>query len=163
MNNKKRITVNSIDFEFFFDERLNMWRILENKNVLDGFTLDIEIDLKNFKQKDFEMAQIQSFLEYLHKNKSIIDRNLEDAKKVLLSFFQKLYANVFDKDVLENIDFNFVGIDFKGYSGNYNNMFEYDFQFFPYYIKDTDKDIGTFLWKAMFRNGLLLGVYSDTQ
>ena len=106
MNNKKRITVNSIDFEFFFDERLNMWRILENKNVLDGFTLDIEIDLENFKQKDFEMAQIQSFLEYLHKNKSIIDRNLEDAKKVLLSFFQKLYGNVFDKEVLENIDFN---------------------------------------------------------
>lgn len=90
-------------------------------------------------------------------------KNISDAKEVLLALFKTIYKNTFDDEILENIDFNFVGIDFKGFSQNYQDKFNYDFQFFPFYKKDQYKDIGAFLWKAFFRDRLLLGVYSDTQ
>lgn len=159
---KEKITINTNDFEFFFDDRLNMWRILENENIIRGYTLDIEIDLKN-QNDEFELPQISLFLEYLHSNKEIMLENVNRAKVVLLALFQIIYKDTFDKEILDNIDFNFVGIDFKGYSQNHQGKFDYDFQFFPFYKNDPHKDIGTFLWKAFFRDRILLGVYSDIQ
>lgn len=159
---KEIIAVNSNDFEIFFDERLNMWRIIESKDIITNYTLDIEIDLKNLNG-EFEISQIAPFLEYIQSNKEIMYKNISDAKEVLLALFKTIYKNTFDDEILENIDFNFVGIDFKGFSQNYQDKFNYDFQFFPFYKKDQYKDIGAFLWKAFFRDRLLLGVYSDTQ
>lgn len=159
---KEKIIVNNSDFEFFFDERLNMWRIIENPNIIEGYTLDIEIDLKN-QEESFDITQISSFVEYIKSNQEIIYQNINDAKFVLLSFFQTLYRNTFDKEVLNNIDFNFVGIDYKGHSKTYPEKFRYDFQLYPFYKNDQYKDIGAFLWKAFFRDRFLLGVYADTQ
>lgn len=159
---KEIVTVNNVEFEFFFDERLNMWRTIENSNIIDGYHIDIEIDLKNQKES-FYITEIISFMEYLKSNAEIVNRNVNDSKIVLRSLFQTLYKNIFSQEVLDNIDFNFVGIDYKGYSENYPEKFEYDLQFFPFYKKDQYRDIGAFLWKAFFRDKLLLGVYSDTQ
>jgi len=159
---KEKIIINNTDFEFFFDERLNMWRIIENSSIIEGYTIDIEIDLKN-QEESFEIVQISLFVEYLKSNREIICLNVNDAKVVLLGLFQTLYKNTFDQEVLNNIDFNFVGIDYKGYSKTYPGKFKYDFQFYPFYKKDQYRDIGAFLWRAFFRDRLLLGVYSDTQ
>lgn len=159
---KESIKVTNREFEFFLDERLNMWRIIENPNIIDGYTVDIEIDLKN-QEESFDITQISPFIDYVMINKELIYRNVNDAKVVLLGLFQTLYKNTFDQEILDNIDFNFVGIDYKGYSKTYPEKFKYDFQFFPFYKKDQLKDIGAFLWKAFFRDRLLLGVYSDTQ
>ena len=158
---KENFLVNNIEFEFFFDERLNMWRIIENENIISGYKLDIEVDLKNLDEK-FEIFQISSFLEYIQLNNEAITKNINNAKIVLQSLFQTVYNDTFENEILDNIDFNFVGIDYKGYSQNYQSKFDYDFQFFPFYKNDKYKDIGSFLWKAFFRDRVLLGVYSDT-
>ena len=159
---KHKIIIYNIEYEFYFDERLEMWRINENKNIHKGFILDIEIVLKNFNSEINMLIELESFLKYIIDNSKIVEKNINDARKVLLALFITIYEKTYSEEVLNKIEFNFVGIDFKGHCTLYKSKYKFDFQFFPRYNKDPNKDIGSFLWKALFRDQLLLGVYSDT-
>jgi len=63
----------------------------------------------------------------------------------------------------DHIEFKLTGIDYHGSCKvvNMENCFVYDLFFFPFYKKGPLRDIGSFVWRANFRDTLLLGVYCD--
>jgi hypothetical protein len=159
---KKEIIVNKNSFEFFFDENVNMWRLIENPNLIHNISIDIEIDLVNVGS-EINWSDVQKFIEFLHENSIFMDECLNDSSSLLHSLFSSIYKKTYDNDFLKNITFTLSGIDFKGYSKNINlsNRFEYDYFFFPIDSKNPSNDIGSFVWRANFRDKLLLGVYCD--
>lgn len=159
---KKRIIANNTEYEFFYDESLNMWRILENSNFIEGYSLDMEIELTNFVG-GIDWGKTAGFIELLQSNNSLLIERIADAKKVLKSLFETINKKSYDADFFNYIEFNMSGIDFKGNCNivNLEQQFEYDFFFFPQYTKEPYRDIGSFVWSANFRDMLLLGVYCD--
>jgi hypothetical protein len=161
MENKK-LNIQGVEYDFFYDEHLNMWRVIENPNFFDGQFIDMEIDLANINNS-FDWQEVEKFIVSIKNNNSFCLERMEDAKEVLKSLFKSINKGVYDKGFFEHIEFNLSGIDFKGYCKNVNlgDKFEYDYFFFPRYSKDPYKDIGSFVWRANFRDTLLLGVYCD--
>ena len=64
---KKKIVTNNTEYEFFYDESLNMWRILENPNFIEGYSIDMEIELTNFVG-GVDWQKIVGFIELLQNN-----------------------------------------------------------------------------------------------
>lgn len=161
MENKK-LNIQGVEYNFFYDEHLNMWRVIESPNFFDGQSIDMEIDLANINNS-FDWQEVEKFIVSIKNNNSLCLERIEDAKAVLKTLFKTINKNGYDKDFFDYIEFNLSGIDFKGYCKNVNlgDKFEYDYFFFPQYSKDPYKDIGSFVWRANFRDALLLGVYCD--
>lgn len=159
---KKKIVTNNTEYEFFYDENLNMWRILENPNFIEGYSVDMEIELTNFVG-GIDWQKTVGFIELLRNNNSLLIERITDAKIVLKSLFATINKKSYDADFLNYIEFNLSGIDFKGNCKivNLEQQFEYDYFFFPQYTKDPYRDIGSFVWRANFRDMILLGVYCD--
>lgn len=139
-----------------------MWRVIESDRLLGDTPIDLEIDLKHFKS-ELQWNDVEEFLLFLSNNYERLLGLTEDAKIVLLALFQRIYRDTYSKEELGNVHFNLTGIDFKGHCQNINLADEFDFDlfFFPYFTDDVHRDIGSFVWRANFRNGLLLGVYCD--
>jgi hypothetical protein len=158
----KHITVNGIKYEFWFDERLNMWRILENRSLVDYYAIDVEIDLAH-SGGIIDWDQIADFIEFITSSRQIVNDNITGAQFVLGSLFKTIYKGAFDDNFFNDVVFNLSGIDYKGLCKNINlkNSFEYDFFFFPQFKKNINEDISTYVWRANFRDTLLLGVYCD--
>jgi hypothetical protein len=159
---KKVIVVNDIRYEFFFDENLNMWRIIENPNLINNLEIDLEIDLENLNGI-IDWSHVIKFIEFILNNKSKLIERIEDAKNVLLALFKSINKDIYDDDFFNQIEFNLSGIDYKASCKivNMEDRFEYDYFFFPQNTKDPYRDIGSFVWRANFRDTLLLGVYCD--
>jgi hypothetical protein len=159
---KKKLNIKGSEYDFFYDERINMWRVIENSNFIEGQAIDLEIDLTNFTNQ-LDWKEVESFIESMRNNNLLCSESVEDAKEVLKSLFKSINKRVYDKDFFEYIEFNLSGIDFKGRCKNVNlgDKFEYDYFFFPQYTKEPYRDIGSFVWRANFRDTLLLGVYCD--
>ena len=157
---RKNIIRDSKSFEFFLDENLNMWRLLESPFLITDRSIDLEIDLRNIKG-DLSWKEIEDFIDYLSLSKKVTD-NITDAQRLLHTYFSVI-NKTYDIDFLKDIVFNLSGIDYKGYCNNVNlsDKFEYDLFFFPQYAKDIHRDVGSFVWRANFRDTLLLGVYCD--
>jgi hypothetical protein len=158
----KIIEVNNVEYEFFFDEDLNMWRITDNPNFIEGFSIDMEIELSNFVG-GIEWQKTVKFIELLRTNNPLFIERVNDAKIVLKSLFATINKKTYDVNFLNHIEFYLSGIDFKGTCkiANLEEKFEYDCFFFPQYATDPYHDIGSFVWRANFRDTLLLGVYCD--
>ncbi|CAM3139365.1 hypothetical protein [Flavobacterium frigoris] len=158
----KKLTIKECEYSFIYDENQNMWRALENSNLIDGQTIDMEIDLANFNDS-FDWQDVEKFIESLKNNNLLYLKRIEDAKAVLKTLFKVINKNGYDKEFFDYLDFNLSGIDFKGYCSNVNlkDKFEYDYFFFPQYSKDPYRDIGSFVWRSNFRDALLLGVSCD--
>lgn len=158
----KKITIfkNDNSFEFFFDENLNMWRLIENQNLIPGYFIDLEIDLKFFSN-NLSWNEVEEFFDFLF-FKMNSHNNIKDSQQLLFSQFCIINKS-YDEALLKNIVFNISGINFKGYSKNVNllDKFEYDLFFYPQNIENPYQDIGSYVWKANFRENLLLGVYCD--
>jgi hypothetical protein len=159
---KKKLNIKGIEYDFFYDESLKMWRVIESPNFIDGESIDMEIDLKNF-DNILEWEDVEKFIKSIKNNNSIYIERIEDAKKVLKTLFKSINKDGYDNDFYEHVEFNLSGIDFKGFCKNVNliDKFEYDYFFFPSYSKDPYRDIGSFVWRANFRDTLLLGVFCD--
>ncbi|WP_428225615.1 hypothetical protein [Flavobacterium sp.] len=159
---KKKLNIKGIEYEFFYDERINMWRIIESPDFIEGQSIDLEIDLSNFTNP-LDWLEVEKFIESMKNNNSLFIERIEDAKEVLKILFKTINKKSYDKNFYEDIEFNLSGIDFKGLCKNINlnDKFEYDYFFFPQYSKDPYRDIGSFVWRANFRDTLLLGVYCD--
>lgn len=159
---KKELFINDITYDFFFDEGNNMWRLIDNKNLIDGNSVDLEIDLGNLAE-GIKWDEIEKFIKFISSDKAKVFQNIRDARTVLQSFYRVINKDVYDHRFFDNIHFNITGIDYKGHPKNVNliNSFEYDYFFFPQYTKDIYRDIGSFVWRVNFRDNLLLGVYCD--
>jgi len=159
---KKEIILNGIPYVFYFSEELNLWRVIESDKIISSHTIDLEIDLNNLK-KNIDWNEIDSFISFLKSHNEKIIENIKDAEEVLLNLFKIIYKKSFTKEIKSNISFRLSGIDYKSYCRiiNMEKDFEYDFFFFPYNSKNEYQDIGSFVWRANFRNLLLLGVYCD--
>ena len=159
---KKTLNIKGFEYEFFYDEQINTWRIIESQSIIDGYILDIEINLTNYNAV-FNWQEIEKFIESLKNNNSLYVERIADAKEVLKSLFKSINKKVYDNDFFNYFEFNISGIDFKGYCNNINlnDKFEYDCFFFTQYTKEPYRDIGSFVWRANFRDTLLLGVYCD--
>ncbi|MFQ3577073.1 MAG: hypothetical protein SNJ77_11625 [Cytophagales bacterium] len=159
---KKKLNIKSIEYDFFYDESNNMWRVIESPNLIVGQYIDLEIDLANFPTQ-LNWHEVERFIESLKNNHSLYSERIEDAKEVLKSLYKSINKGVNEKEFFEHVEFNLSGIDFKGRckNVNLNDKFEYDYFFFPQYSKDPYRDIGSFVWRANFRDTLLLGVYCD--
>ncbi len=144
---KKIVIINTRNFEFFFDERLNMWRLIENSLIIENEVVDLEINL-SILDSDLDWTDIENFLKSFRLDKHIVSKNINDAKSVLKHLFSIINKDAFSNDFLDEIDFKLVGIDYKGKSNNVNlkNEFVYDFFFFPYNIKNNYADVGSFVW-----------------
>ena len=158
----KRLIITGNQYDFFYDEHITMWRVVESPNFIEGQVIDFEIDLLNFTNQ-LDWNEVESFIALLKKNNSWYRDRIEDAKEVLKSLYKAINKGGYDKDFFEHVEFNLSGIDFKGRCKNINlsHTFEYDYFFFPQYSKDPYRDIGSFVWRANFRDNLLLGVYCD--
>ena len=139
-----------------------MWRVIESPDFIDGQSIDLEIDLSNFANT-LDWQEVEKFIGSIKNNNSLYIESIEDAKAVLKTLFKTINKKGYDKDFYEHIEFNLSGIDFKGLwkNINLNDKFEYDYFFFPQYSKDPYQDIGSYVWRANFRDTLLLGVYCD--
>ena len=159
---KKKLNVKGIEYHFFYDDEISMWRIIEETGLIDGHSIDLEIDLSNFTNP-LDWQEVEKFIESMKNNNSLFIERIEDAKEVLKILFKTINKKSYDKNFYEDIEFNLSGIDFKGLCKNINlnDKFEYDYFFFPQYSKDPYRDIGSFVWRANFRDTLLLGVYCD--
>jgi hypothetical protein len=159
---KKKLNIKGNEYDFFYDNSINMWRVIENSNFIDGQTIDLEIDLVNFNNQ-LNWQEVEKFIESIKNNNALHSERIKDAKEVLKTLFKTINKAGYDNDFFEYIEFNLSGIDFKGYSKNVNlgDKFEFDYFFFPQYSKDPYRDIGSFVWRANFRDTLLLGVYCD--
>lgn len=157
---RRSIVRNGKSFEFFFDDHLNMWRLIESQFLINGYNIDLEIDLKKINHQ-LSWKEIEDFIDYLSLNKKVFE-NIADAEKLLNVYFS-IINKTYDVDFLKNVVFILSGIDYKGYCSNVNllDKFEYDLLFFPQYSKDPLRDIGSFVWRASFRDTLLLGVSCD--
>lgn len=162
MEEIKHITVNDISYEFRFDERLNMWRMLENNSLVANCSIDLEIDLAH-SGGIIDWGQISDFIEFLRSSREIINDNITGAQFVLGALFKAINKGAYEDDFFNDVVFGLSGIDYKGLSKNINlkNSFEYDLFFFPQYTKNIYEDIGSYVWRANFRDALLLGVYCD--
>lgn len=159
---KKKIIANNFEFEFFFDENLEMWRIIETPNIILNNNIDIEIDLSKIG-KNIDWEVVIKFIEFIKTNNILFNERIEDAQTLLKSFFTIVNKNIYSETFLEDIEFRISGIDFLGFSNQINlkNNFVFDLFFFPIYRKDEYQDIGVFTWRANFRDLLLLGVFCD--
>lgn len=159
---RKKLNIKGIEYDFFYDEHNNMWRVIDNPNIIDGQSIDLEIDLVNFENQ-IDWEEVSKFIESVKNNNPLYSERIKDAKKVLNTLFNTINKEVYKDDFFEHIEFKLSGIDFKGYSKNINLRvkFEFDYFFFPQYLKDPYRDIGSFVWRANFRDTLLLGVYCD--
>lgn len=159
---KKNITVNNTEFSFFYDENLNMWRIIESPNFIEGYSIDMEIDMENLTNP-MNWKELERFIESMNNNNSLYKERVFDAQQVLKSLYKSINKNVYGNDFFDHIEFNLSGIDYKGNCKivNLEDRFIYDYFFFPQYTKDPYRDIGSFVWRANFRDTLLLGVYCD--
>lgn len=158
---KKQIRVKEVEYEFFYDENLNMWRIIESPYLIENHSIDVEIDLGNFKSA-LDWQDVVKFIGSIKNNHALYVERLNDSKQVLKSLFHSINKN-YDDDFMSHVEFNLSGIDFKGNCEivNLEDRFLFDYFFFPQYTKDPSKDIGSFVWRANFRDTLLLGVYCE--
>lgn len=153
---KKQVIVKGDTFEFFLFEEFNIWRCLENKNLIQGFELDLEIEVENFEWED-----IEKFISFLTENLALKMKNIHSSKKVLITYFSEVYKET--QMTFEDIDFKLVSIVYKGYCKNINlsNQFEYDLIFYPERVNNPNEDFGSQNWHSNFRNNIFLGVYCD--
>ena len=153
---KKEIIVNKTKFDFFLFEEFNIWRCLDNKNIIHGFDIDMEIECENFDRTD-----IENFIRFLNENLSLKTKNINSSKQVLIAYFNEVYKE--NQIIHEEIDFKLVSIVYKGYCKNVNlrNQFEYDFIFYPLIIDKPNEDLGNYNWHSNMRNNIFLGVYCD--
>ena len=160
----KTITIKGVAYELWLDERLNMWRMIESKLLIDNYAVDLEIDIANLDGV-VNWTEIANFIQYIAYDRQRVNKNIEAAQFALNAFFTALYREVDDEPFLDldHIVFELAGIDYKGRCKNSNqkNSIEYDFFFCPRYVKDPYRDIGTCPWRAIFRDQLLLGVCRD--
>jgi hypothetical protein len=159
---KKVLEANGYKFEFLLDEQSNIWRTIQTPYLIEGQSIDLEIDLANFTNA-LNWEEIVKFIVSIKSNNKLRAERIGDAKEVLKTLFKSINRNVYDEDFFNHLDFNLTGIDFRGRCKNVNlsHQFEYDYFFFPHYTKDPYRDIGAFVWRANFREALLLGVYCD--
>lgn len=134
---KKKLSIKGDEYDFFYDDRNNMWRVIENSSIIKGQVIDLEIDLTNFTGQ-LDWQEVERFIESMKNNNSLHSERIEDAKEVLQSFFKSINKGVYDNIFFEHIKFNLSGIYFKGSCKNVNliDKFEYDYFFFPQYSKD---------------------------
>jgi hypothetical protein len=116
----------------------------------------------NFKSS-LNWEELAAFIESMKRNSLLYKERINDAKQVLKSLFKSINKKAYDVDFFERIEFNLSGIDYKGKCKivNLEDRFMYDCFFFPQYTKDPQRDIGSFVWRANFRDTLLLGVYCE--
>jgi hypothetical protein len=153
---KKEIIIEQNKFDFFLFEEFKIWRCIENKNLLQGFELDIEIEAEKF-----EWTDIEKFITFLRENLALKMKNILSSKKVLKSYFSEVFKET--QMTFEDIDFKLVSVIYKGYCKNINlsNQFEYDFIFYPERINKPTEDFGSHNWHSNFRNNIFLGVHCD--
>lgn len=158
---KKQIKVGDFEYDFSYDKSLNMWRVIESSDVIEGHSIDIEIDLGNFTTP-MDWTKVEKFIELVRNNNKLYIERISDAKQVLKTLFQSINKN-YSQEFIEQIEFILSGIDFKGNCKivNLEDRFIYDYFFFPVYTKEPYRDIGSFVWRANFRDSLLLGVYCN--
>lgn len=104
---KKIITVKEREFEFFFDENSNMWRIIETPHIIQNHSIDIEVDLKNLDgEMDWNLTEL--FIGFIKDNILVISEGIGDAKRVLLSLFESIYKKTYEKDFLRISILNYL-------------------------------------------------------
>lgn len=158
----KELIVKNVAFKFEFIEDINLWRISENSNLIEGSVIDLEIDLGNHNNS-LDWSKVEDFIKYIMTHNDVYKDRIIRSKEVLKSLFSSIYIDTYNLNFLDNIDFNLVSINYKGNCDNVNLKDEYifDFQFYPASVSDSYKDLGAFVWEANFRNIQLLGVYCD--
>jgi hypothetical protein len=156
---KKEIIIQGINYEFWFDEELNMWRIRGNNSLIDSHTIDLEIDLANLGGT-IDWIEIADFISSILGNRSAVNENIKNAQLVLWSYYKTIHKKAFDEEFFQDVAFDLTGIDYKGKKAN-TDSFMYDYFFFPQYLKDIYRDIGSVPYRANFRGQLFLGIYCD--
>ena len=153
---KKEIIIGQNKFDFFLFEEFKIWRCLENVNLIQGFELDLEIEIEKFEWED-----IEKFISFLQENSALKMKNIRSSKKVLKTYFSEVFKET--QLTFEDIDFKLRGVIYKGFYKNVNlsNQFEYNFIFYPERINNTTEDYGSHNWHSNFRNNTFLGVYCD--
>ena len=89
---KKQIKVKNIEYDFFYDENLNMWRIIESPNFIEGHYIDMEIDLGNFTS-GLDWLEVEKFIETMKNNNSLYVDRINDSKQVLKALFHSINKN----------------------------------------------------------------------
>jgi len=92
----KTITVNNNEFNFLFDENLNMWRVIESSNLIGGNVIDLEIDLKNV-DNILDWNSVIKFIQLLNNCSNILNERVQDASSVLNSLFKSINRKAYEE------------------------------------------------------------------
>ena len=116
---KKEIIIGQNKFDFFLFEEFKIWRCLENVNLIQGFELDLEIEIEKFEWED-----IEKFISFLQENSALKMKNIRSSKKVLKTYFSEVFKET--QLTFEDIDFKLRSVIYKGFYKNVNlsNQFE---------------------------------------
>lgn len=158
----KELFVNNIVYTFFYTEDLNLWRLIEDNNLLSGYKIDLEVDL-NSLEKSINWDEINDFISYLQRRNDKINNDIIEKSSIALKgLFNSIYTNSLTKEVKSNIEFELSGIDYKKtIKSRFDNEYEYDLFFFPYNTIDRNMDVGSFVWRVKIRGNILYGVNCD--
>jgi len=159
---KKKLIVNNTNYTFLYTEDANLWVIAESTNLLSGYKIDLEIDLK-LLGKDINWNEVSDFIFYLQRRTDKTNKDVITKSNIALKgLFNSIYIDSFTEQVKSNIEFKLSGINYKKtISTRLGNKYEYDLFFFPYNAKDKHMDIGTFTWNVKMRGNVLYGVNCD--
>jgi hypothetical protein len=157
---KKNIVFRGKNYDFFWDDNTQIWRLINCENVLSGYVLDVEIELSNFSES-VDWRDVEKLFSFFNQNSVLVNQRIMEAQGLLKHFFEIVYKDSIDAQTLFNIDFSLSGIDFKGRCKIDKDKYLFDMFFFPKNSVDIHEDIGAFAWRVHFRDALLLGVYCD--
>ncbi|WP_143708756.1 hypothetical protein [[Flexibacter] sp. ATCC 35208] len=144
----------------YLKKRVNMWRSLENRSLVDKYPINIEIKVTG-PAADVDWNDVVKFIDLLTNNRLRVNANIKDAQTVLGACFSAVYKEGYDSEFLKDIIFTPTGIDYKGRHPYVPNTFLYDYFFFPQYAKDIYEDVGAVAYRAHFKDHWFLGIYCE--
>ena len=93
----KKLVVNNNEFEFFFDEELNMWRLIDTMSIIYNEKIDLEINLGNI-EGNIDWNEINEFIVFFLDKQSLVNHRIREAKNVLVSLFKEIFKGAYTPD-----------------------------------------------------------------
>lgn len=156
----QELVVKGNSYVFVFEERVNMWRSLDNEWLIDQYSITIEIKVTDLAT-GVNWDDVGEFLDQLAGNRQRINENIRDAQTVLGTYFNIVNKEYYNSDFLNEIIFTPTAINYKGRHPYEQSSFLYDYFFFPHYAKNIYEDIGAIPYMAYFKDFMFLGIYCD--
>jgi hypothetical protein len=75
---KKNIVFRGKNYDFFWDDNTQIWRLINCENVLSGYVLDVEIELSNFSES-VDWRDVEKLFSFFNQNSVLVNQRIMEA------------------------------------------------------------------------------------